>query len=235
MVAAMPVLAQAGVVNSPHDFSQKTWNTRRGVCSPCHQAHHTDDAQLIPLWAHATSQASFTMYNAGTPKSATLDAVIPSKPDGASLACLSCHDGTVAVNQGIGGQIGATLEYIDASAQIGPDLHTTHPISFVYDKALADKDGFLLDPTPVTGYKIGDTIPQLPGVAAPVPATWSGTSLTGKTIGEALVPGGKMQCSSCHDAHKQDGSSPTSGIMIRISGSDVNLRGSLMCRNCHIK
>jgi hypothetical protein len=235
LMAAIPAVAQAGVVNSPHDLSQASWNTRKGVCSPCHSAHHTDTAQLAPLWSHATSQASFTMYNAGSSPSGTLDATLPSKPDGASLACLSCHDGTVAVNQLIGGQSGATAEFIDPAAQIGPDLHTTHPISFVYDKALADKDGFLLDPTPMTGYKIGSTIPQLPGVVAPVPATWSGTSLTGKSIGEALLTDQKMQCSSCHDVHKQVGSAPTSGILVKISGNDASSRGSLICRNCHIK
>ncbi len=235
MVAALPVVANAGIVGSPHDFSQQTWNTRKGVCTPCHQAHNTDPDQLAPLWAHATSQATFTMYNAGTPKSTTLDATMGTRPDGASLACLSCHDGTVAVNQGIAGQIGATSQYIESGGQIGPDLHTTHPISFVYDKALADKDGFLLDPTPVTGYKIGDTIPQLPGVVAPVPTSWSGSSMTGRTIGEALLINQKMQCSSCHDVHKQEGSSATSGIMAKISGSDSSGRGSLLCRNCHIK
>lgn len=235
VVAALPVMANAGIVGSPHDFSQATWNTRKGACTPCHQAHHTDTDQTAPLWSHATSEATFTMYNAGTPQSSTLDATIPARPDGASLACLSCHDGTVAINQGISGMIGSTAAYIDDAAKIGTDLHTTHPISFVYDKALADKDGFLLDPTPVTGYKIGDTIPQLPGVVAPVPATWSGTSLTGKTIGEALLINQKMQCSSCHDVHKQEGSAATSGIMVRISGTDSSGRGSLICRNCHIK
>jgi hypothetical protein len=235
LVAAIPAVAQAGVINSPHDLSQASWNTRKGVCSPCHQAHNTDKDQIIPLWAHETTKASFTMYNAGTPKSTKLDATIPSKPDGASMACLSCHDGTVAVNQSIGGLTGTTSQFIAPEAQIGPDLHNTHPISFVYDKALADKDGELNDPTPVTGYKIGDTIPGLPGVAAPVPATWAGSSLSGKTIGEALLTNQKMQCTSCHDVHKQVGSAPSSGIMVKISGTDSSGRGSLICRTCHIK
>jgi len=44
-----------------------------------------------------------------------------------------------------------------------------------------------------------------------------------------------VQCSSCHDVHKQVGSAPTSGIMVKISGTDSSARGSLICRNCHIK
>lgn len=226
LVVVIPAVAQAGIVNSPHDFSQASWNTRRGVCSPCHQAHNTDPKQLIPLWAHATSSSTFVPYT-----SPTMNAAV-GQPSGPSLACLSCHDGTVAVNQGIGGLIGTTPVYIDVGAQIGPDLHTTHPISFIYDSALATADGFLQDPLT---YKIGDPIPNQPGVSPPVPATWQGTSLTGKTIDEVMLTNHRMECSSCHDVHKQQGSAPSSGILIKISGTDASNRGSLICRTCHNK
>jgi hypothetical protein len=136
------------------------------------------------------------------------------------------------VNQSIGGQTGPTPVYIESAAQIGPDLHTTHPISFIYDSALAAADRFLQDPLT---YKIGDPIPNQPGVAPPVPATWSGTSLTGKTIDEVLLTNHRMECSSCHDVHKQEGSAPSSGILIKISGTDASNRGSLICRTCHNK
>lgn len=226
LAVVLPAVVQAGVVNSPHDLSQASWNTRRGVCSPCHQAHHTDPQQLVPLWAHATSSATFVPYT-----SPTMHASV-GQPSGPSLACLSCHDGTVAVNQSIGGQTGPTPVYIESAAQIGPDLHTTHPISFIYDSALAAADRFLQDPLT---YKIGDPIPNQPGVAPPVPATWSGTSLTGKTIDEVLLTNHRMECSSCHDVHKQEGSAPSSGILIKISGTDASNRGSLICRTCHNK
>lgn len=154
-------------------------------------------------------------------------------PSGVSLACLSCHDGTVAINQGISGSItGGTPVFVDPSAQIGPDLHTTHPISFTYDSALALADGGLEDPAV---YKIGDPKPALTISVAPVPPTWTGTSLTGKTINEAMLINGRMECASCHDVHKQEGSSATSGILARISGNDSTGRGSTLCRTCHIK
>src|SRR6266481_4018945 len=55
---ALPAASRAaisiGVENSPHDFSTNaayaSWNTRHGVCSPCHAAHNTDPAQVAPLW-----------------------------------------------------------------------------------------------------------------------------------------------------------------------------------------
>jgi hypothetical protein len=230
---ALPTLAQAavnkGIEGSPHDFSgtNYTWNTRHGVCSPCHSAHNTDPAQLIPLWNHQTSTGPFTMYS-----SPSMDATMPSTPNGTSLACLSCHDGTVAINAPIGSTATNNLFYIDDGAKIGPDLHTTHPISFTYDAALATADGGLENPTT---YKIGDPKTLLTVNTPPVPLTWDGTSLTGKTIDQALLVGGKMQCSSCHDPHKLIGSAPSSGIMVKISGTDVQGRGSLICRTCHIK
>ncbi|MDB6024359.1 MAG: doubled protein, partial [Verrucomicrobiales bacterium] len=161
-----------GIEGSVHDFSTNSWNTRKGTCSTCHQAHNTDTAQLVPLWNHKTSTAAFTPY-----ASPTLNATVGS-PSGASLACLSCHDGTLAVNEGISGLIGGVSGgTIDPSAQIGPDLHVVHPISFTYDASLAAADGGLEDPT---SYKIGDPKTALTYSTAPVPATWSGTSLTGK-------------------------------------------------------
>lgn len=230
---ALPAVVQAqtvnkGVAGSPHDLSQASWNSRKGVCSPCHAAHHTDPNQIAPLWVHATTKATFTPYD-----SPTMDATV-GLPSGSSLACLSCHDGTVAVNQFISGMSGATAEFIDPSAQIGPDLHTTHPISFTYDAALAAADGGLENPTT---YKIGDPKSTLTVNIAPVPASWSGTSLTGKTIDEAMLINHKMECGSCHDVHKMEGSAPSSGIMTRLSGQDAGspTRGSILCRTCHIK
>src|SRR5262245_28039067 len=85
---ALPTVGQAaiskGVENSPHDFSTNSaytsWNIRHGVCSPCHAAHNTDPAQIIPLWSHQTSTGPFTMYS-----SPTLQATMPGTPQGVSL------------------------------------------------------------------------------------------------------------------------------------------------------
>src|SRR5262245_14498715 len=63
------------IENSPHDFSSvigsnkistASWNSRHGVCSPCHSAHHTDDAQIVPLWHHKTTTGPFTPYSSPT-------------------------------------------------------------------------------------------------------------------------------------------------------------------------
>ena len=229
---ALPVTTRAainkGIEGSVHDFStNSSWNTRKGVCSACHSAHNTDPNQVAPLWNHATTVGPFIPYDSPTFNAGS------HQPSGHSLACLSCHDGTVAINQSISGVLGTNGPvYIDPGATISADLHVTHPISFTYDSALAANDGALEDPAV---YKIGDPKTALTLSTAPVPPTWSGTPLSGKTINQALLSGGKMQCSSCHDVHKQEGSAPESGILVRISGNDSTGRGSLICRTCHIK
>ena len=61
------------------------------VCVFCHTPHGgTADA---PLWNRAmATPGTYTPYT-----SSTLDTTV-GQPDGISLACLSCHDGTIALD-----------------------------------------------------------------------------------------------------------------------------------------
>ena len=140
VVALMPAGSRAGIVGSPHDFSGETWNIvpsdPNSVCGVCHQPHHADST-VVPLWIHSTTKATFTMYNTNTVPVSNMKAVPDATPGGVSLACLSCHDGTVAVNSYAGGIQGGSSVTITNNALIGTDLTHTHPISFVYDSALA--------------------------------------------------------------------------------------------------
>lgn len=241
LALAIPAITQAavsiGVEGSSHDMSTNAigaaWNTRHNVCAPCHTAHWTDPSQIIPLWSHKTTTTTFTPYS-----SPSLDAVVGT-PSGVSLACLSCHDGTLGVNEAYGKTLTGTNVpiYVATQFQLGGDgnLHTIHPISFTYDSALAAADGGLEDPST---YKIGDTKTLITMNTPPVPTVAEyGEVITGKTIDQALLTGGKLECNSCHDQHKTKGWSPESGSF-RILGSrlvDASGRGDLLCRTCHIK
>jgi len=225
LALAVPSLARAGIVGSAHDFSTNSWNTtssgsnpgRRGVCSVCHTAHGNDANRLVPLWHHGTTAASFTPYS-----SPTMNAAV-GVPSGVSKACLSCHDGVTALNQTFdGGYIGGSSVGALTNGVIGTDLTTTHPISFDYDES-ANNDAFIYPKT------------------TPLPAWATGTWPVASPTINTLLVGGRMECSSCHDVHKQVGASTTSGIMAKISGSstvnspDGALRGSTLCRTCHNK
>lgn len=161
------------IVGSAHDFSADTWNSSGQICLVCHTPHNADvSVSNAPLWNHETTTATFTTYS-----SATMDATT-GQPDASSKLCLSCHDGTVAVDN-YGDQSGGT-HFLTGSSDIGTDLNDDHPISITYDAALAAADDGLHDPT----------------------TTNSGL---GSTISNDLLIGDQVQCASCHDVHNGNG------------------------------
>jgi predicted CXXCH cytochrome family protein len=161
------------IVGSAHDFSSASWNTTGQICIVCHGPHNTDvTVQDAPLWNHQLTVATFTPYS-----SASMNATV-GQPDASSKLCLSCHDGTVAVDN-FGGNASGTF-FLIGSTLIGTDLSDDHPVSFTYDAALALADGGLADPT-ITNSGLGGTIDQ------------------------DLLIGHKVQCASCHDVHNSSG------------------------------
>ena len=134
--------ASAVITGSKHDFSGEAWNSGSDeVCNVCHTPHNADATPLAPLWNHESSVGPWTPY---ADTNGTLDATDVADPSGASKACLSCHDGTVALDS-YGGVTGGTN--ITGSDLLSADLSNDHPISFTYDSALQTADGGLNDPT----------------------------------------------------------------------------------------
>lgn len=130
--------AQAGsatIVGTKHDFTSQTWKTSDQVCIYCHAPHNTNTS--APLWNHTLSTATYTLYT-----STTLNAS-GAAIGGVSKVCLSCHDGTVAVDS-FGGATGGHL--ITGDANLSNDLTNDHPIGFTYDSTLATADGALISP-----------------------------------------------------------------------------------------
>ncbi|MES1982759.1 MAG: cytochrome c3 family protein [Pseudomonadota bacterium] len=75
------------------------------ICVFCHTPHGFNTVQSAPLWNRGVkSSATYTVYNGtdATYLSSTLDAQTPSIGS-VSLACLSCHDGTQAMDVMING------------------------------------------------------------------------------------------------------------------------------------
>ncbi len=79
---------------------------------------------------------------------ATLEATL-AQPTGASRLCLGCHDGTTALgNLRVPPRIGpVSLGPLTGRASLGTDLSDDHPVSFVFDSALALRQGQLADPS----------------------------------------------------------------------------------------
>lgn len=203
----LAVGARGDIYLSHHDFSRRDWS-KREMCLPCHTPHHADPSvDAAPLWNHLVTSSAFSPY-----ASPTMDAA-PGQPGGLSKLCLSCHDGTVAIDS-FGGTAGSI--FIQPPYRTGTNLAFHHPISFSYDSALAAADGELHDPG----------------------ATPSGL---GGTIAQDLLFDGKLECSSCHDVHVQRNTQGCTGCH-NVHGADpptLSLRkdnaGSDLCLTCHRK
>ncbi len=165
------------ILGSSHDFTTSrnaSYNTTGEVCIVCHAPHGTDPAQ-VPLWNHNTTTQVFNTYTGY--KFLALPSI--TQPDGASKLCLSCHDGVSALNQ-FGGKLQGTTgtaQAMTSNDALTTDLSVSHPISFVYNTALATLDGRLKDPATAT------------------------TSLGGTIATDLLDINGKVQCPSCHEVH----------------------------------
>ena len=198
-----------GIRGSAHDFTGKIW-AKDEICQACHAPHHSDATQVAaPLWNHTSTQQFFTPYT-----SATLKANV-GQPDGVSKLCLSCHDGTVALDSfgGFSGDLDASGNLANKIGnQIGPDLNSNqghslvHPISFVYDSSLAGADNTLNDPTQV------QTVIVNAGLKG------------GGTIRGSLLVNDKLQCTSCHDSHNEQGNEK----LLKLP-----LENNALCTACH--
>lgn len=208
VMAGLMFLLGAGVcvagtiTGSQHDFTTKAWSGGR-ICVACHVTHKSDTSVTdAPLWSHANSTQTYTVYS-----SPTLNAGPMGQPSGLSKLCLSCHDGTVAIDS-FGGNTGTTM--ISAVNNIGTSLADDHPIGFTYNTALATADGALFDPS-TKSVTIG-----------------SGSQTKTGTITATLLYNGKMECSSCHDVHNTF----TAGTSHLVKLPEA---GSTICLACHNK
>lgn len=160
------------IVGSAHDFSDDGWTPNNEICIACHTPHNADATVAnAPLWNHeVTAVATYTLY-----ASNSLNATM-AQPDGISKLCLSCHDGTVAIDS-FGGATGTN--FVTGNRNVGTDLSNDHPVSFSYQDSIDNGDNGLY-------------------------ATTEATALGG-SIATDLLSGGNVECSSCHDVHNQYG------------------------------
>ena len=115
-----PVPTSGGIAGSAHDFSAQGWSGGK-VCLSCHTPHNADaTVDGAPLWNHEVTAATYTLYGSPSMVGAT------EQPRSVSRLCLSCHDGTVALDS-FGGVTGGT--FINDSAKIETNLTDDHPIS----------------------------------------------------------------------------------------------------------
>ena len=118
-------VAIGAITNSDHDFTGEGWADSE-ICKPCHVPHNAVTGLIAPLWNHELTTSTYTTYD-GTAGVATEDAL-----DSYSILCMSCHDGTVALDS-FGGATGSTS--MTGGALLDADLQDDHPIgaTAIYD------------------------------------------------------------------------------------------------------
>lgn len=222
------------------------------ICVYCHAPHNTyklsvanggpgpgagagpaaaDAFDYLPLWNHTLQDNYvYTMYQNGpgapqTGPKASQAIANGMVPGSSSLLCLSCHDGSVAVNAyGNAYQLdrsrsggGAT---IDARYVIGLDqyLGNHHPIGFDYSDVVAVDNG---SPAGFTGAG------RLGGVRAATNPF--GTVTIADHLYASVTTGSTdtMECGSCHSVHNTGNTGET---LLWISD-----QGSNLCLTCHDK
>ncbi len=160
------------VADSSHNLTEILGDNGQS-CEYCHLLFQPEGGES-PKWNHTPSQVSF--YNVYD--SRTMDVIpqdlgnIPTAEMNISQICLSCHDGTIAIESRhnfLGG-----ITFVTGDALIGVDLTNDHPVNFIYDTGLAAIDKDLVPPASTNSV---DEEGQIPLFA------------------------GKLQCSSCHDVH----------------------------------
>jgi len=212
------------------------------VCVFCHTPH--GGSLTGPLWNHSLPDAgSFTHYNSATLSTYLVGLSVSRNISNESLLCMSCHDGSVAVDHLINnpnslngapvsfqGVPSTGREIIDLFGTPGPrigsignagstgNLSDDHPISFSYSSVLAD-----------SLYAVGASKEDQ---LRPIGSTADANSALGWK-GEGIRLFGsdaRVECSSCHDPHvNYELDTAYRPFLIRPN------TGSDLCLACHNK
>lgn len=260
MIGAMGLShqAMAGIGTTKHNLgtggsqSNKVSAGTDEICVFCHTPHASNTAVKAPLWNKQASGATYTTYS--TANSSTIDGAVAAVGS-ISLACLSCHDGTQAMDNIINapGSGGLTADggganglgwtwtgspRADANgkltgvANLGSDLSNDHPIGIRYCGGGQDSTsptGSCTDP---------DFVAPKTAVINSAQVWWvdSGTSANNRDKADMILytrPGADFSIANpapsveCGSCHDPHSNNTT---FLRISNT-----GSAVCLACHNK
>lgn len=229
LIGGMAGVSFATIIGSKHDLSIGSGHVESNidqVCVFCHYPHNGNPA--VPLWNHnLPANQTYNIYWSDTMNAQYPLGITPANLGGtASILCLSCHDGTVAVNslRSYTPSITADIDSVlistadprikpTASVYIGTDLSNDHPIAITPPSSTVDPG-------------IRDTSYTIP-------------NCNNKTMGN-LLRGGMVHCVSCHEPHTvrtgndwcgQPYTSATQKDFVRIDLGN----NSKLCLACHNK
>ncbi|WP_265946394.1 cytochrome c3 family protein [Dechloromonas sp. A34] len=232
-------------------------STTDQICVFCHTPHAASSGKS-PLWNRATSAAStytgYTSLSMDADGGAFQTDNTKGRPAGASLLCLSCHDGTIALGNlnVLNGRTPVIIDMVGGTADdkmptgsgtttgftrvIGADLSNDHPISVTYNNALASADKELRPMNASQQHPISGQIGSILGIRSPgykplLPLAPTGTA-----------GAGQVQCSTCHDPHLYDSADPNRKFLranrLQVTaptGGAFSEANDIICLACHDK
>jgi hypothetical protein len=264
----------AGIADTKHNLgansttgNNKTTDTAE-VCVFCHTPHGADTAAPVPLWnkrlgVNGAPAGGGTYTSYATLQTPSLDGTIA--PVGSiSMACLSCHDGTQAMDNIInapgsggfdatgggndgriytwtGSTVSATTGRLTSGiALLGTDLSNDHPIGIQYCGGGLTGSG-----TAVTGTcKDGDFKAPLTAVINTNQIFWVETGGADGVKTRTDLPlyqrstgglGPLVECASCHDPHVKQGEAGPNGQTAGETFLRISNASSAVCTACHVK
>lgn len=169
------------IIHSVHNLTRQSGVVTQNdeICIYCHSPH-VDDITVIadynPLWSgDVQTSTSFEPYAANN-RSFTFDGVVGDPLVGPTRLCISCHDGTIAVDSALAASLGTRFIVPRRMIGDGATLASDHPVGFDYVAAAATDNEIR-------------------------PAT---TAFANGTIADYLFTSGTqeiMTCATCHDVH----------------------------------
>jgi hypothetical protein len=245
-VAMGGVAPGTGILLSPHDMRNAAVggvDSQARACAFCHTPHHAQVAtgnDYYPLWSRQLDTNTFTSYVSSTMNSADFNSDIAIGP---TRLCMSCHDGTIAVDQhyGIAGskllvETGFPVSGVPSPGvgQGTTGLTNDHPVGMNYtDVAIGPVSG---DPDPTT--VAGALANQDPWIRkADSTLLYTGNKFNVKVSDRLYVlptDGTKayMTCATCHDVHnKKNADLATDPNNLVLAPQ----KDSALCLTCHIK
>jgi predicted CXXCH cytochrome family protein len=150
------------------------------ACAGCHTPHGANTTYKAVLWnrSYVPTAATFTPYDINTNADFKGGTVTLGTSSALSLLCMSCHDGTSALNAVINTPTSPPTVFrtgmATAANNLGTDLSNDHPVGFSYDAS-------------ITGQGTPAKLVQTPD---PTKVKLFGTNGSRR-----------VECGSCHDAH----------------------------------
>jgi predicted CXXCH cytochrome family protein len=220
--------------NPPDFLDNGPADNQARVCIYCHAPHNTyklspanqgpgaagagpqapDPFTYLPLWNHALTDnyGAYSMYFPGPGRPLTgpraTQSLGASVPGATSLLCLSCHDGSVAVNSY------GNIDQLLRSRSIGNKFITMNT-------GLIGKNNYLGNHHP-----IGFNYAAVSAVDTEIRDAGVAILGTAGTVAEHLYDS-RMECGTCHSVHNKGN---TGESLLWRSDS-----GSRLCLTCHDK